>query len=512
MIDIALRNLEIYNGVESPFHGDVAIREDRIAGVGTVAGDARLEIDCSGLTAVPGLIDAHTHTDSTIVAHRECLSHLMQGVTTAVIGNCGNSAAPMEGARLEDLKKRKKNIPPWRTYSDFVSFASSSGLNFVPLVGQGSLRAVAVGYENRRPSDVEMERMKKLLGDAMLGGAFGVSTGLIYPPGMYADEDEIVSLTRVAADAGGIYTTHMRSEGDGLLDAVQESIRICRGAGLPLHISHFKACLEHNWKKLDQAIAIIEKAQNTGLRVTMDRYPYTALSTSLDALLPDWCYEGGNLEECKRLNDPEIRQKIIREMETFRYYDKVMVVGASRDPDLEGMRIPEIAARMNCSNTEAYIRVLAENELDVGGNFFQMSEDNLERVLGLPYCVVGSDASAENIQSDRGGTHPRKFGTFASFLRKYAGRIMRFEEAVAKVTSQTAEIFNIEDRGVIAEGAFADVAILDRGALQDNATYTHPRKYADGVVHVLLNGKHVVENGSFAGFCAGRILKRKRCE
>lgn len=509
MIEIALRNLEIYNGAEPPFYGDIGVRGDRIVAVGGFTENARTDIDCSGLTAVPGMIDAHNHSDATIINHRECLSHLMQGVTTAVIGNCGHSAAPMDGHRRADLKKQKKNIPPWRSYSDFVCFASEAGLNFAPLVGQGSLRAVVVGYEDRSASSAEVERMKQLLRDAMSQGAFGMSTGLIYPPGMYADEGEIVSLARVSADVGGIYTTHMRSESDGLLEAVRESIRICTSAGLPLQIAHFKACVERNWQKLHEAIDVIEQARRAGLRVTVDRYPYTASSTSLDALLPDWCYNGGNLEELKRLNDPTVRQKIIQDLDKFRYFDKVMVVGASRDAGLDGMRIPEIAKQMKCGNAEAYVRVLMENELDVGANFFQMSEANLETVLCLPYCVIGSDASAENIQPDRGSVHPRKFGTFASFLRNFAGRIMSFEEAVAKVTSRTATIFHIQDRGVIGEGMFADIAVLDRDALQDNATYIHPRRYGSGVVHVLLNGKHVVENRSFTGFCAGRILKKK---
>jgi len=507
--DIIFRNAEVFDGESEGVYTDVAVSGDRIVKVGALSSSAEKEIDCSGLTLMPGIIDPHNHTDFEAVQYRECLSQLLQGVTTAVIGNCGSSGAPVGEARYRSLTAEEKNVCTWRTFREFREAAAGAGMNLAPLIGQGSVRSAVIGYDNRAPSGSDMDEMKAIVRDAMEQGAFGLSTGLLYPPGKFAEEDEIIGLAAECAPFGGIYTTHMRSEGEYIIDAIQESVRIAQGAGLPLQISHFKLKLtpDRMSETIDKAVELVEDYRNKGMHITVDRYPYTASYTSLDVTLPDWVYYGGNEEELKRIRDTETREKIKSGMTMFDL-STVMVTDASKNRSVSGMRVTEIAQQRGCLPEEACLQVLEENELDVGAVYFQMNEENMKKVLRLPYCAVCSDASAVNREEGKDGGHPRKFGAFTRFLEQYAGTLVPFTEAVRKMTVLPAEIFGIRERGRIAEGYFADIAVFDRQKIKEHATFEHPRRYSSGLVHCAVNGILEVKDGEFTGTRAGKILEK----
>ena len=525
MFDILIKDARIIDGSGSPaFEGSIGIKGERIAAIGDLfESQARTVIDANGLAVSPGFIDIHAHSEFTLLADPRGEGKVMQGVTTEVSGNCGLSAGPLYGDYFERRKGDLKELGlelSWHDLDEYFDLVETVGtsLNFASLIGHGNLRGSVVGYGNRKPTKEEMEKMKSLLRDSMKAGGFGLSSGLIYPPGVYSETEELVELAKVVKEFGGIYASHMRSEGDKLLEAISEAIRIGEESGIPVQISHLKTGGERNWHKLEGAFELIEAARERGIDVTADRYPYAASSTDLDAILPSWAYEGGVEAELKRLSDPETREKLKKEILTQHpkddYWETVMVaaVDTEKNRGFEGKTMAEVAREMKKEPCDALFDLLLEEKLRVSAIYFSMSEENLRRILQRPYVMVGSDSSARAINGPTrlGKPHPRTFGSFPRVLSKFVReeKVLTLEDAVRKITSLPAQRLGLKDRGVIKNGAFADLVIFNPDRVHDTASYTEPYAYPMGIRHVIVNGTFVVRDGAHTGAIPGKVLRK----
>lgn len=516
---LLLRGGTVYDGTGSePFVVNVGIDGDRVSFVGPDGGADRV-IDVGGLVVCPGFIDTHGHSEFTVFGERSHEGKLLQGITTEINGNCGLSAAPLLG---EALTQRLRELAdagvtePWSTFEEYFGRLGERGLalNFATLAGHGSIRASAMGYGDRRPSEIEMERMRGLLGACLGAGALGLSTGLIYPPGIYSDTGEIVELARYGVSLAGdrfIYASHMRSEGDRLLEAVREVLTVAREAGVKAHISHIKTAGERNWHKASEVISLIEEARAGGLRVTCDRYPYVAASTDLDSVLPAWSYEGGAGRELSRLKDPATRNRIAGELRREHpdegYWRRVCVatVGTESNRWTEGKSILEIAARRGKDPVAALLDLLTDEKLAVDAILYSMSEENLRRFLSLPFAMVGSDSAARPL-GGAGKPHPRGFGTFPRFLRHYAGIN---GPAIHRITMLPALTFGLAGRGCVREGYFADITVFDPETIADTATFDAPYARAEGVQFVIVNGVAAIREGKLTGARPGKVLANR---
>jgi len=525
MYDILIKNGQIVDGFNAPsFNGDVGIKNERIMAIGRLglgSPETKL-IDAKGKVVCPGFFDIHSHSDFTIMVNPKAESKVRQGVTTEVCGNCGFSAAP----QYQQVKERISLICQefgidyhWNSLKEYLEILEQIGIgvNFVPLIGQGNIRASVVGYTDRRPTLKEVDKMKKLIAKCMEEGAFGLSTGLIYPPGCFTKTDELIELCKVVGEAGGMYVTHLRSEGDRLLEAVQEAIDIGGMANVQkVHISHLKTAGKANWHKLDSVFEEIEKTLPFGLSITCDRYPYTASSTDLDSILPDWVYEGGMEKELERLKTPEIREKIAQQLLAKPSdWDSIMIssVKTKTNKWMEGKRISEIMQTVQSSNTcELIFSLLIEEEGKVEAIFFEMSEDNLKKILKKPYVMIGSDASARTDYGILATTkpHPRAFGTFPCLLANYVRekKILTLEEAIYKITYQPAHLLGIKNRGRLKEGNFADVVVFNPEKIKDLSSYESPLRYPIGIEYVIINGKIVLEKGNHSNALAGKVIRK----
>lgn len=517
-VTLLLKNCTIYDGTGAPpASADVGIKDDTIVSVGQAPAEAETTIDVRGLAIAPGFIDTHGHSEFTLLADPSALGKVLQGITIEINGNCGLSAGPLYGEALErreddlreyDIKER------WNTLGEYLSILEKRDLmiNFSTLAGHGSVRASVMGYADREPTGSDMAEMKSLLAEALSDGAIGLSTGLIYPPGIYSSTEELAELARHGREVSArpfIYTSHMRSESDRLIEAIEETLGIGEDSGAGVHISHIKTAGRENWHKADAAIALIDDARNKGVRATCDRYPYTAGSTDLDSVLPKWAFEGGSEEEMKRLQDPAQRAKIKDELpEDDEVWEGVVISSVPQDSGrwLEGLSVKEIAKRKNIDCRDALLEVLINEGLRVGAIFHGMSEENLWRFLSLPYAMVGSDSAARSLMgaTARGKPHPRGFGSFPRFLRNYPGGL---PEAIRKATALPAETFGIEGRGLIKEGYKADIVVFDTVSLNDRATYEEPFRKPDGIVHVIINGVPAVFDGEATGMRSGKVLR-----
>lgn len=525
---LAIRGGLIYDGTGSPpLKADIGVTGDTIALVRDSSSadiDAETVIDARGLSVSPGFIDTHGHSEFTLFAQPEAEGKLLQGITTEISGNCGMSAGPLLG---EARKRREPDheeyaIPErWETLGEYLGLLEQKGpsINYATLCGHGNIRASVMGYEDRPPTANESDRMAALMEQAMHEGAIGLSTGLIYPPGVYSDTSEIAAIASAglkAAPGPFIYATHMRSEGEGLMESIEESIEVGRLSGASVHISHIKTAGRSNWHKAGPAIELIERARGEGIALTCDRYPYIAAATDLDAVLPAWMYEGGNEEELMRLSDPKV---IGRLRELSRSWPDPMgaisISDVSTEPNkwAEGLSIPDIAKRWGIEPFDAIVRLLKEERLRVGAIFHSMSEENMERFLSLPYAMVGSDSSVRSTHgvTRRGRPHPRGFGSMPRFLRMSIERSPDgISEAIAKITSLPARTFGLSERGHIREGMSADIVVFDPGRIRDRADFNEPFNLPDGVEHVLVNGEHAVECGRPTGLRPGRVLRGGR--
>jgi N-acyl-D-amino-acid deacylase len=506
-----------------PVRADIALEGDRIRAVGDLSAiRAEKTVSIRGLCACPGFIDVHSHSDFTLLADGRAEGKICQGVTTEINGNCGMSAAPLTGAAYEQRKKELEDLDiheRWRTFPEYFSLLEKRkmSVNVVTLVGHGNLRACVAGYSDKPLSVIEKERAVDLLTHAMNSGAGGISTGLIYPPGIYSNTEEIITLASIAAGHGGIYATHMRSEGDRLIESVEEAIEIARGAGIHVNISHLKTSGEENWHKLGDVFNIVDQARRSGLSVTCDRYPYIASSTDLDSILPSWVFEGGRNQELERLRNDKSRivSVITTEHPDESYWESVLVSSVNLESNkwMEGKNMSEIGASRGNKPGEAVIDILVEEEADVGAIFFSMNEDNLESVLKLPYTMAGSDSSARSFDgiTAQGLPHPRGFGTFPRILGRYVRDrgVLSMSKAVHKMTGLPATVFGIKQRGIIAEGCFADIVVFDPEKIIDTADFNDPFKRPDGIHYVFVNGTPVVSEGAVTGNMPGRILTQK---
>jgi N-acyl-D-aspartate/D-glutamate deacylase len=505
------------------------VEGDRIAAVGPglAAPDAPV-IDASGLLVAPGFIDVHSHSDFFYLDVPSAESKVRQGVTTEVVGMCGFSPAPVGGeARRLLLEKMATALGArlsarWRGFGEFLDRlrALPLSVNVVPFVGHGAVRLAVVGPDARPASGDEMARMEALVGEAMDAGAFGLSTGLVYPPGVYAGTDEVVALARVVAARGGFYFTHIRGEAGTLEEAVAEAIEIGERSGAPVEVAHLKAAGRDHWPRLDRALARIEGARARGVDVTADVYPYTAGSTIMVNLLPEWALDGGVEALLQRLADPAVCRRLVEERmrpdgrwETPSgavAWDEVQVATCSR-PALEGLTLQEIAAREGRTGAEAMLDLLRRERGDVSMIRFNQSEDNVMKVLAHPAVMVGSDSIALTAGPGPhpGKPHPRTYGTFPRVLGRYVRekQLLTWEAAIHKMTGMAAARLGLRERGLVQPGLLADLAIVDPATVADAATYRDPHRHAVGIPWVIVNGRVVVERGEPRPQAAGRVLR-----
>lgn len=521
MFDIIIKNAAIIDGSgKDGFAADIGISNDRIVKIGRIEESGRQVIDANGLVASPGFVDCHSHSDYYLIINPLAESKIRQGVTTEIGGNCGYSSAPLSGEALEERKnayKKAYNLEHnWQDVKGYFNRLETQGisLNFALLIGHNTIRASVIGGGSREPKEKEMAQMKEMVQQAMTEGSIGISTGLAYGPACFAKKEELIELCREARRFNGIFTIHMRSEGKGLLEAIEESILIARGAEIPLQISHLKTYGEENWGKLDSAFELIEKARTDGLDVTCDRYPYTAANTGLHNVFPNWVLDGGIKKELERLKDKATREKIKDELQQAKkdVWDKIMIseVITEKNKIYEGKRVSEAAGLAKKEPIDFVFDILVEDEIAVDAIFFKMSEENLKRILKKPYVMIGSDsgARADYGALARGRSHPRTFGTFPRVLGRYVReeKILDLPTAIKKMTSEPCKKFNIKERGLIKEGYFADIAVFNPGTIIDTATYEDPHKYPIGIEYVIVNGKLTVEKGKHLGTKAGRAI------
>jgi N-acyl-D-amino-acid deacylase len=528
--DLAIRNAMIYDGSgAAPRWGDLVIDGDRITQAGGRAPRARTEIDAHGLALAPGFINVMSQADTSLILDGRGMSDLLQGVTTEVFGE-GESSGPLNPAMKKEwvagMGEYKFDIE-WTTLREFLEFLVRRGVspNVASFLGAATPRVYVMGREERAPTQEELDRMRALVRQAMDEGALGIASALIYAPGAYSTTSELVELSRVAGERGGIYISHMRSEGDRLLEAVEELITIAREAKLPAQIYHLKAAGEANWPKMDEVLARVNAARAEGLDITADMYTYTAGATGLDASMPPWVQAGGYEKWRERLLDPATREKVLAEMRApagswenlMRLAgtpERVLFVGFKNDrlKPLTGKTLAEVSRLRGKTPEETVIDLVVEDGSRVETVYFLMSEENLRRQIAQPWVTFGSDAGAlasEGVFLKR-SAHPRAYGNFATLLSKYVReeKVIPLEEAVRRMTSLAASTMHITERGVLRPGAFADVVVFDPERVTAPATYAKPHQYATGVVHVFVNGVQVVRDGAHTGAKPGRVVLR----
>ena len=519
MLDILVRNGDVVDGSGSPrYKADEAVKTGRIVEIGLLArSQARTVIDASGCVVTAGFVDMHSHADFTLPMNPTADSLVHQGITTTVIGQCGSSPAPLLDETRQQViaqKGTEETSLPWDEWSTFGSYLDYLGrigtsLNFVPLLGQGTVRSGVVGFGATRPDEEQMSRMQREVVKAMESGAIGVSTGLIYPPGSFASTEELIAFTRPAGERGGFYFSHIRGEGETLLEAISEAIRIGRETGAAVQISHFKAAGHDNWPKSAQALELIDRARDEGLDITADIYPYLASSTGLNALLPKWAREGGKEATLKRLANVETRQQIAADMRSFDW-EKVYIGKSPRNRAYEGHHIADLASESGQAPQDWAFDALAETEMDLSMIRFSMSEHNKESELRHPMMMIGTDGSglASTGPLSKGKPHPRSYGAFPRILSRYVREqaIISLEDAIWKMSGLPAQKLRWTDRGLIQKGHQADLVVLDPDTVADRATYQAPHQYPVGIHHVLVNGELVISNSAHTRARPGRRL------
>jgi N-acyl-D-amino-acid deacylase len=529
MLSLLIRGAEIHDGSGGQSAvGDVAVSDDRIVGVGPrIPEPAQTILDAQGLVVSPGFIDIHTHTDLSVFGRPLVESKVSQGVTLEVTGNCGIGLFPVEPRRRElisdYLRMHDCLLPPdGLTWRDFAAYADrldtiGLGLNLAPLIAHGTLRIAAMGAEDRAPERAELARMRELLSAALRQGAWGMSTGLIYPPGSFADTTELVDLSRVLARHGAIYTSHIRGEGATLLQALDEAVRVGRESGARVEVSHLKALGSSNWGRGTDALARLEAARRDGVDIAADQYPYEATSTSLTALVPQWAHAGGVAELLKRLADPGIRGKLSDEIHRMLNErggpTRVMVcrLGSEQNLPLSGKTITQIADAWGVVPEEAVVRLLREERGAVSAVFFALSHEDVARIMTTDWIAVGSDGRGMSaVQDAAEATHPRSYGTFPRVLGVYVREkgLLTLAQAIYKMTGLPASHLGLRDRGRIRPGFAADLTVFDPRTVIDRADFQNPHQYCAGIEHVFVNGRAVVCNGKLTGDAPGRVLRR----
>jgi N-acyl-D-amino-acid deacylase len=528
--DVVIRNGTIYDGSgTAPITGDLAIRGDVIAAIGKLENvAARMEIDVRGLAVAPGFINMLSWATESLIEDGRSQSDIRQGVTLEIFGE-GESMGPLNEKMKKDMVEQQADIKydiEWTTLNEYLEYLVKRGVspNVGSFVGATTVRIHEIGYANRPPTPAELERMRTLVRQAMKEGALGVGSSIIYAPAFYAQTDELIALAKVASEYGGIYISHLRSEGNRFLEALDELITIARQANIAAEVYHLKAAGEANWHKLDEAIQKIQNARAAGLRITADMYTYTAGATGLDAAMPPWVQEGGYNEWAKRLKDPATRERVKREMVTptdeweSLYLaagspQKVLLVGFKNEKlkPLTGKTLRDVAKMRGKSPEETAIDLVVEDGSRVGTVYFLMSEENVRKQIQLPWVSFDSDAASVAPEGAflKSNPHPRAYGNFARLLGKYVRdeKLIPLEEAIRRLTSLPAESLKLDRRGALKAGYFADVVVFDPAKIQDHATFDQPHQYATGVVHVFVNGTQVLKSGLHTGAKPGRVVR-----
>ena len=497
--DILIRNARVIDGSGNPwFRADVGIRDGRVTAVGRLEGrSAYRDIDAAGRVVAPGFIDVHTHVEGDVEKIPSGDNYLLDGVTTVITGNCGGSEV---------------NLGEWFSKLDTLGL----GLNVGSLIGHNSVREAVMGTANRQATPEEIEKMQGLVEQAMRDGAVGFSTGLIYIPGTYSNTAEVVALAKAAAKYGGVYASHMRDEGSKVIQAIEEAVTVGKEAGVPVELSHFKIDNKSIWGSSTKSLALVEKFRREGVDVVVDQYPYERSSTSLGITLPSWALADGEDAIRKRIADPEVRARIIDEMQTKlasigqKDYSYATVAGFKADSSYDGKTIPEIAAMKGKPKTlRGEIDTILEI-MDLGGAqmvYHSMGDEDVERIMRYPNTAFGSDGSIREFGV--GKPHPRSYGTNARVLARYVREknVLTLEDAIRRMTSLPARTFSLKERGLIKPGMAADLVLFDPARVEDKATFADPHQYSQGFDVVVVNGKVAVENGKVTEARGGKVVR-----
>ncbi len=534
--DLIIKNGRIIDGTGNPWYkGDVSIKDEKIIEIGKLDKNARKIIDAKGLIVAPGFIDAHSHADFNTLLYRDMENLVHQGITTVIAGQCGSSPAPVSDKNREEAQKEiDARLPEgmelevtWSSFDEYLREEEKAGLgtNVAHLVGHGAVRGAGMGLKAREPKQEELEIMKDLVAEAMEAGAYGLSSGLIYPPGIYAETNELIELAKVASIYGGIYDSHIRGEGKTLMKALREAIEIGEKANIPVQISHHKVASKTIWGKSKETLQMFEEARNRGVDVTVDQYPYKAGSTSLMTLLPPWAHDGGKDEALKRLKDPKLREKMregieqgIPGWENFAGelgWENVYVtyVKTDKNKPVEGKNLVEIMDYLKEEDEfNILYKLLLEEEGSAGMVIFYGDEEDVRRIMTHPLHMVGTDAGSCTIEGPfcRGKPHPRHYGTYPKILGKYVRdeKVLRLEEAIRKMTSFPAQRFGMNNRGLLKPGMWADISIFNIDEVSEKATYQNPHQFPSGYHYVIVNGKLAIDEGIYTGILSGKTLRK----
>lgn len=527
--DIIIKNGIIIDGSgNASYLGDVGINADTIAAVGNLNAKGNIEIDAAGLVVAPGFINMLSWATESLIEDGKSQSDIRQGVTLEVFGE-GWSMGPLTEAVKKGLKEDQDDIKyeiEWTSLAEYLQFLVDKGIspNVASFVGATTLRINTVGFEDREPTEEELESMKSMVKQAMEEGALGIGSSLIYAPAFYSSTEELIELCKVASEYDGMYISHMRSEGNRLLESLDELITIAKEANINAEVYHLKMSGKENWNKFDAVVKKIDSARATGLEITTDMYTYIAGATGLDASMPPWVQEGGYDKWAERLQDPDIRKRVYTEMttptdkwENLMYAagsaEKLLLVGFKNDSlkYLTGKTLAEVAKMRSLSPEETAMDLVIQDGSRVGTVYFLMSEENVKKQIALPYMSFGSDASSQAPEGVflKSSTHPRAYGNFSRILGKYVRdeKVISLEEAIYKLTTLPANNLKIKKRGALQTGFYADLAIFNPDEIQDHATFNKPQQYATGMVHVFVNGTQVLKDGEHTGELPGQVVK-----
>jgi len=528
--DLVIRNGRIVDGTGSPWYaGDLGIRDGRIAAIGRLdSATAKQAVDARGQVVAPGFIDMLGQSELAILANPGLPSKIFQGITTEITGE-GGSPAPLNDAIVAADRAGYEQLgiePDWRTLGEYYARLERQGIgiNMATYVGATQVRRMVLGEDDKDPAPGQLEQMRALVRQAMRDGAVGLSTSLQYPPAPYAETPELIALAREAARLGGVYATHLRNESDEILPALDEAIRIGREAGIPVEVWHLKTAGKKNWGRMPEVVAKIDSARTAGVDIAADTYAYTAWFNSLSSFVPPWAHDGGTARLLERLRDPQMRQRIRREMETSgagwdNSWQKIsgpdaILIGAVRNPALrkyQGKTLADVAKERGGDGIEALLDFLVDDQAFTAVAVFGMSEPDVALALEQPWVSINCDsegAAPDGILS-RSHPHPRAYGTFPRILRKYVREEKRLtlEDAIRKFTSLAAQRMRIGDRGVLKVGMWADVVVFDPATVRDRATFAQPHQLAEGMRWVLVNGVPVIADGKATGARPGKVLR-----
>jgi N-acyl-D-amino-acid deacylase len=526
--DVVIRSGSLYDGSGNPpRQADVGIKGDRIVAIGDLSkATAKIVVNADNLAVAPGFINMLSWSTDSLLADGRGQSEIRQGVTTQIMGE-GNSWGPVNAAIKKRMKAEQTDIKydiEWTTLSDYLYFLQRKGIsqNVASFLGATTVREYVLGLDNKKPTAEQMEQMRQLVEREMRDGALGIGTALEYAPAYYANTEELIALCKAAAPYKGKYITHMRSEGIRLLEGIDEVIRISREAGIPAEIYHFKAAGKDHWKKMDAAISKVQAARDQGLPITADMYCYTAGAASLTACIPPWAMEGGEIAMRRRIRDPDQRARILDDIRNKtdwpNFYrnagspDNVLLISFKQDAlkPLQGKTLAQIAKGRGKDPVENLLDLLIEDESSIGTAYFITAEENIRKLVGLPWISFGSDEASQAPEGVflKSLPHPRAYGNFARVLGKYVReeKLLSLEAAIRKMTYLPATNLGLDRRGLLRNGYFADVVVFDPKTIADKATYDKPHQYAVGVKHVFVNGVQVLKDGEHTGAKPGRAL------